>query len=262
MLAFGGMRQAATILTTDTGEEMGMPTADDTTNKGAMIGENQSVGTSTEPAIGQIKWGAYTFTSKPVLVPFALLQDTQFDLGSLLGDMLGERLGRITNDKYTTGTASKEPKGIVTAASKGADATTSGAIVYGDLVKLEHSIDPAYRAGAGYMLHDTTLQAIRLLLDSQNRPLWTSGTDTNSYDRLMFKPLFINQSMDAGTGSGNKCVLFGQLNRYYIRRAGGARLYRLQERYRDTDQDGFVMLMREDGNLLNAGTMPVKYLLT
>jgi hypothetical protein len=38
------------------------------------------------------------------------------------------------------------------------------------------------------------------------------------------------------------------------------RMYRLEERYRDTDQDGFVAFIREDGNLLTAGTAPVKYL--
>lgn len=261
LLAFGGMRQVATIIQTDSGEETGMPTADDTSNEGGIIGENQSIGAEATPTVGQMKLGAHTFTSKPVLVPYSLLQDSLFDVGGLLGDMLGERLGRGSNRKFTKGVGGTEPWGIVNKAVKGRDSAGSGAISYPDLVALEHSVDPAYREGAGYMMHDSTVLAVRLLVDSQNRPLWTSGVDTNSLDHVNSRPLTINQHMDAGTTSGNKSVLFGRLSNYYIRSAGVARLYRLQERYRDNDQDGFIMLRREDGNLLNSGTAPVKYLL-
>jgi hypothetical protein len=67
--------------------------------------------------------------------------------------------------------------------------------------------------------------------------------------------------MDSTVASGKKSLLFGQLSRYKIRSVGEMRMYRLEERYRDTDQDGFVAFIREDGNLLTAGTAPVKYLL-
>ena len=58
MLAFGGMLQVATIQRTATGELMTMPTADDTSNTGAMIGENTSVGSSVEPSFGGVQWTA------------------------------------------------------------------------------------------------------------------------------------------------------------------------------------------------------------
>ena len=38
------------------------------------------------------------------------------------------------------------------------------------------------------------------------------------------------------------------------------RLRRLEERYADVDQVGFVAFMRGDGVLLDAGTHPVKYI--
>ena len=260
MLAFGGMRQVATTIVTQGGEETGIPTADDVANEGHQVGENQSIGTDTSPKIGQRKWGAWTFTSDPVLVPFSLIQDTAFDLPSMLGDMLGERLGRGTNRKHTLGNGVNTVRGMMTAAVQGATTTNAAAIVYGDLVKLQHSVDPAYRNDAGYMCHDTTLLAVRLLTDTQNRPLWTSGADTNGMDRLNFIPLTINQHMASGITTGNNVLAYGQLSKFIIRRAGVARFYRLQERYRDLDQDGFVMLLREDGNILDTGTPPIKYL--
>jgi HK97 family phage major capsid protein len=55
-------------------------------------------------------------------------------------------------------------------------------------------------------------------------------------------------------------MLFGNLKKYKVRQVREIRMYRLQERYRDNDQDGFVAFGRQDGNLLDAGTAPVKKL--
>jgi HK97 family phage major capsid protein len=74
-------------------------------------------------------------------------------------------------------------------------------------------------------------------------------------------PVFVNNDMDSAVTTGKKAVLFGDLSKYKIRRAGGLRFYRMDERYRDTDQTGFVAFTRLDGGLLNAGTNPVKHLL-
>jgi HK97 family phage major capsid protein len=55
-------------------------------------------------------------------------------------------------------------------------------------------------------------------------------------------------------------MIFGQLNRYKIRDVANLRLVRMNERYADYDQVGFVAFSRHDGRLLDAGTHPVKYL--
>jgi hypothetical protein len=72
---------------------------------------------SVDPSFGKVLWSAYKFSSKPVLVPYELLQDSRFNLAGLIGSMLGERLGRITNTKFTTGTGAATAKGIVTCAT-------------------------------------------------------------------------------------------------------------------------------------------------
>lgn len=260
MLAFGGVRAAAEIMRTESGEETTWPTANDTGNMGRRIGPNAAVLTTAEPTFGQLKWNAYKYTSDAVLVPYELLEDSAFDLASILGQMLGERLGRITELENTTGTGNSQPRGIVTAAGTRAAAGAS-AITYPDFVNLEHSVDPAYRQNAAYMMHDAIVQATRLLVDGESRPLWQSNIREGTPDRINGRPFFINMAMDSTFGSGKKTVLFGQLNRYKIREVRGVRLYRLQERYRDNDQDGFVAFLRQDGNLVDAGTAPVKALL-
>jgi HK97 family phage major capsid protein len=264
MLAFGGMRQVAETMVTDRGGELRWPTADDTSNTGEQVGEAQAVlppgEDSVDPTFGAVVWNAYKFSSKPILVDYEILEDSVFNLPSLIGGFFGERLGRITNTKYTTGNGAGTAKGITVAASLGVTAASATAIDADEIFRLVHSVDPAYRIGAGFMLHDNVLLALRLLKDGEGQYLWQSGMRDGSPDRLVGYGLTINQDMASSVATGAKTLLFGQLSKYKIRRVRGMRMYRLQERYRDTDQDGFVAMIREDGNLLTAGTAPVKYL--
>lgn len=270
MLYFGGVRQVAETIRTATGEPMTWPTADDTSNTGEQLGENTSVGSSVDPSFGKVTWNAYKFSSKPVLVPFELLQDSAFDLASILGQMLGERLGRITNTKFTTGTAAATPNGIVTASTLGKTTSGATAITLDEIKDLISSVDVAYRtAGCQFMMHDQIWNYIGKLKDANNRYQIQDGnaavTGPAALPSLFGYPVIINNDM-TGTTSGaivtaTKTVLFGQLNKYKIRTVGSIRLYRLEERYRDTDQDGFIAFSREDGNLLTSSTAPVKHLL-
>ncbi len=271
MLWFGGVRQVAENIRTATGEPMAWPTADDTSNTGAQLSENTTIGSSVDPSFGKVIWNAYKFSSKPILVPFELLQDSAFDLSSLLGEMLGERLGRITNTKFTTGNAAGTPNGIVTASSLGKTTAGGTAITADEISDLMFSVDIAYRdqPGAGFMMSDGILSYIRKLKSANNEYIWTpnfvGGMAANFPDLLFGKPYTINNDMvGLATGapaSATKTMLFGALSKYKIRTVGSIRLYRLEERYRDTDQDGFIAFVREDGNLLNAGTAPVKHML-
>jgi len=76
----------------------------------------------------------------------------------------------------------------------------------------------------------------------------------------------INQHMDGindagdSTDTGEKVLIYGPLEKYKIRRVNGIRLKHLVERYADTDEEGFIAFARADGDLLDAGTHPVKYL--
>ncbi|MEM8865375.1 MAG: phage major capsid protein [Planctomycetota bacterium] len=269
MLAFGGVRQVAQQILTSSGEPMSWPTADDTGNSGRQLAEstpaddNAGGGSSGDggpnPTFGKVVWNAYKFTSDTIKVPHELLEDAAFDLPVVLGAMLGERLGRITNLLATTGSGSGTFEGIVTGATLGITAASATAITADEVIQLEHSVNSAYRNGAGYMLNDDTLLALRLLKDNEGRYLWQSGFNGGAPDTLNNRPYTINHDM-ASAATGTFPLLFGQMSKYKIRRINQLRLYRLQERYRENDQDGFVAFVREDGGLLSAGTPPVKKL--
>ena len=262
MLAYGGMMQVSEIIRTATGEPLRWPTANDTTNTGRQVGENASHDLGTDPTFGSVMWNAYTFTSDIVKVPNELMTDSVFNLAVILGRMLGERLGRIQNTKYTTGSGAGTAKGITVCAFAGVTAASATAIAFDELIDLEHSLDPSRRSmpGVGYMFHDNILKALRKLKDGEGRYLWQSGANSGAPDTLNTYPYTINQDMASSIAASAITVLFGELPAYKIRQVGQIVLRRLDERFADTNQTGFLAIVRGDGNLLDAGDHPVKKL--
>lgn len=270
MLAYGAVRQEAGQILTSSGEPFSWPTVDDTTNEGRIIGENTAADDNAgagstgdggpNPSFGKTTWGSYKWTSDAVLVPYELMEDAVVPLDSIIAALLGERLGRGTNRKFTTGTGAGEPQGIVTGATLGVTAASATAITADEVIDLEHSVDVAYRTGAGYMLHDLTLAHIRKLKATTNQYIWQSNFNSGVPDTLNNRPYSVNNHMsNVGASSASLyTMLFGQLSMYKVRRVNQIRIYRLDERYRQKDQTGFVAFVREDGGILNPGTAPIK----
>ncbi len=264
MLDFGGMRQASTVLPTDSGNDLPYPTVDDTSNTGELLAENTAAA-QKEVVFGQIIFKAYKYSSKEVLVPQELLEDSGVDVEALIGSLLGERIGRITNTHFTTGDNAGKPQGAVTASSAGKTAASATAITVGELLDLFHSVDPAYRVGpkVAWMFKDSTFAAIRKLTLADwagAQAVWQPGLAAGAPGTILGKPYFINQDMAAITNSA-KTVLFGDFSKYVIRDVAAFRLRRLVERYAEKDQVSFIAFSRHDGRVLDAGTDPIKHLI-
>jgi len=260
LLAYGGMRAVSSTIRTDSGNDLPWPTVNDTGNVGAILAENTQTG-SQDVAFGSTTLGAYKYTSKLVLVSEELMQDSAFNLTSELGSLLGERIARILNTHFTTGTGTGQPSGVVSGSISGKTADSATAITAGEIIDLFHSVDPMYRDSASsvWMCNDSSIAAIRKLVDSDGQFLWQAGMQAGIPDRLYGRAVVVNQDV-ADIGAGTFPIIFGDFSLYKIRDVAGVRLYRMNERYRDYDQTGFVIFSRHSGVLLNAGTNPVKYL--
>lgn len=268
LLAFGGALQVADVMTTQHGEPFLWPTADDTSNSGALLGENISYGAGVNPSLAQKRMDAYKFSSTPVLIPTEVLEDTQFDLPGLIGEMLGVRLGRGQAPYLATGTGASQPEGIVTGAAAGITAASATAFTLDELIRVQHTVDPAYRSmpGCGWMMHDLILSYVRRLKDGQGRFLWVAGEQYQSGvkegvpDKLLGWPIQVCQEMASTVATGNITVIGGLLSKFKVRKVRGVRIYRLQERYRDLDQDGFVAFERVDSKVVHGGNNPIRKL--
>lgn len=256
---YSGVMANAEIIETDSGADMPWPTVNDTTQVGAILAENATI-SAQDVTFASVTLKAYMYTSKLIAVSLQLMQDSFFNMENLIADIAGERLGRIFNTHFTTGTGSGQPNGIVTAAASGKVGTTgqTTSVIYDDLIDLIHSIDPAYRRGSKWMANDSSIKVVRKLKDSQNRPLWEPSVQAGQPDTLLGYPVVTNNDV-AAMAANAKSIIFGAMNKYKVRRVRGMTLMRLNERYADALQVGFFAFARVDGNLIDAGTNPVKY---
>jgi|SRR5688500_4797083 len=267
-LYYGPMLQLATTIRTETGANLPFPTFNGTATKGRILGINTQV-TQTDPAFGQMVLGAFKYSSDMVLVPEELLQDSGVPISDFLGRALGERIGRILNEHFTTGTGTTLPFGVVvqaTAVNLGAGTaagfgSTTDGTAYKNLLKLLHGVDIAYRTAGdkvGWMMNDAVLQEIAGFTDSTGRPLWVPSLVAGEPDRLLGYRIFINNDMTATAANLARRVLFGDFSKYYIREVRDVAVLSSRERFIDFHQTAFLAFGRYDGNLLNAGTGPVK----
>ena len=259
LLQFGGMRQVSTVLRTATGNELPWPTSDDTSNEGAVLLENNQA-TEQDVTFGQVIFHAYKYTSKLIRVSTELLTDSAFDIASQLGQMSGERLARITNRHYTDGDGAGKATGVAFAATLGVTAVGTTDFTADELYDLKHSVEPAYRLAPNWMFNDATLLKLKKLKDGEGRYLWQSSLAGGVPDTLDGDPIQVNQHMAAAT-SALRPIVYGDFSKYVIRDILGVRSLRLVERYAEFDQQGFVSFLRTDGNIIDAGTNPLKYML-
>lgn len=261
LLFYGGMREAGEVIRTESGNDLAMPTSNDTTNTGELLAENTAA-SEQDVTIGARILKAYMYSSKIVRASYQFLQDPAIDVEGWLADLLAIRIGRITNTHFTTGTGANQPSGIAGDSTQGVAAATgqTTSVTWDDLITLEHTVDPAYRAtGCRYMFRDATLRELRKLKDGEGRYLWQPGLPASSVPNTINSyPYTINPDVAAMAASANS-IFFGQLKKYKIRDVRGWMLLRLEERYAEYLQVGFLGFSRHDGVLLDAGTNPVKH---
>lgn len=265
MLAWGPMYDpgVTTEIVTTGGGQLEMPTVNDTA---VTAGAHTEGATLTDDGgkdvtFGQKVLNAYAFDTEWVRVSKELSDDSIFAMETLLGSLLGERLGRIANLQLTTGSGSSAPNGIVTASALGKTAAGTAAITFDEILDLEHSVDPAYRNGpmVRYMLNDSTLLAVRKLKDGDGNYLWQMGNvQAGIPSTINGRPYSINQAM-ASLGAAEKVMLFGDFSKYYVRKVGTPLIGAIQ------DKDfwpgfGVAGYIRFDGEL--ADTAAVKHLIT
>lgn len=258
--AYGGMRAVSRIFPTPDGRSIPWPTVDDTANTGTIIAENVTT-TEQDVAFGQVTLKAFKYSSKYVPVSVELLQDSFFDIDTLLAELLAIRIGRITNTHFTVGDNSgNNPVGVTTGALVGTVGAIgeSTSLITDDLYNLEHSLDPAYRPGSVWMFADSTLKAIKKLKDSTGRMLWQPALSSflaeKVPDTIDGYPYQINQDMPAMAASALS-IAFGDFKKYIIRDCRDVTVVRLTELFALLGQVAFLAFSRHDGRILNANAI-------
>ena len=109
-----------------------------------------------------------------------------------------------------------------------------------------------------WLTTDKAIGGFRLLLDSQNRPIWEPSVVLGSPDLLLGKPLVADPYVPAVVTS-NKCVVFGDFAQFVVRLVGPVRFERSDDFAFQTDLVSFRAIIRGDGTLVDRTGSCMKY---
>lgn len=213
-------------------------------DEGASYGESDDV-------FGQEQIDAHKIGTI-VKVSEELLNDSAFDLEAYFRSEFARRIGNKEEEAFLVGDGSKKPTGILNAtggAEVGVTAAGATAITADEIIDLYYSLKSPYRKNAIWVLNDSTVRAIRKLKDNNGQYLWQPALRDGEFDTLMGKKI-VTSAYAPEMEAGAKTVLFGDLSYYWIGDRQGITFKRLNERYADLGQVGFLASKRVDGKLI------------
>lgn len=274
--AYGGVVPYFRLHETDTGALTPWPTIDATTVVGSLIAENSQI-SDVDFVFGQGQMNAYLYSSGVHKISRQMAHDSAFDVQEFIQGRVAEALGRAEAAAAISGTGSSQPLGVITALNAATGMTSGGVYALGagnkvtviangtsfttpttqatelvagalnptSVIGVIKSVDPAYRANARWFMSDAQFQAHKLVSDGFGRPYWPTLRDAEP--TLEGYPVTVDPNIPnlaASTASG---IIFGDLGTaMVVRRVRHGGLLRLEERYADFLQVGYIGFERFD----------------
>ena len=163
-----------------------------------------------------------------------LLEDSAFDIESLINADLGEAFAAAESASFLTGNGVKKPVGMLQAGDLVTVASGDANLVTGDgLISLVYRLKPSYRRNASWLMNNTTAAAIRKLKSAADGTyLW------QDQGRLIAgqPPMLLGYPVEIDDGMPNIAanalpILFGDFSRafYIVGKANGLSV--LRDRY-------------------------------
>ena len=242
------IRKHAHVFTTSSGSHK-IPVVS-TRGTAAWVDEEGQIPESDD-AFGQQLIGAHKISTL-IKVSEELLNDSAFDLENYFATEFARRIGNAEEAAFLTGNGSGKPTGILAdigGAEIGVTAASETAITADEIIDLFYSLKSPYRKKAIWVLNDRTIKAIRKLKDSNGQYLWQPALHEGEYDTILGKRIYTSPFAPE-IGAGAKTIAFGDFSYYWIGDRQGIAFKRLNERYAETGQVGFLASKRVDAKLV------------
>ena len=242
------IRKHAHVFTTSSGAHK-IPVVS-TRGTAAWVDEEGQIPESDD-AFGQQLIGAHKISTL-IKVSEELLNDSAFDLETYFATEFARRIGNAEEAAFISGNGTGKPTGIladVGGAEIGVTAASETAITADEIIDLFYSLKSPYRKKAIWVLNDRTIKAIRKLKDSNGQYLWQPALHEGEFDTILGKRIYTSPFAPE-LGAGAKSIAFGDFSYYWIGDRQGVAFKRLNERYAETGQVGFLASKRVDGKLI------------
>jgi HK97 family phage major capsid protein len=151
-----------------------------------------------------------------------LVDDSAIDIENWLAEKTSEVFYRLENKAFIDGDGVGQPRGILTYSAgtnwgeiEQVDSGSGTAVTADGLIELYYALKDEYARNASFLMHRSTVQAVRLLKDATNEQyLWQPGLSAGAPDTLLGAPVM--QAADMPTVTGDAlAVAVGDFARAY-----------------------------------------------
>lgn len=222
--------------------------------------------TEADATISAITLTAYGYKAIS-LWSWELDQDNVIGLEEAIGDSLARQLSITSIGAHlTTGTGTVQPWGIVSRAGNGGTAggTSTGSATDtffspSDLIDLKFTLAKPYRDRGSWVVSTTAFAKMRKFKDSNKQFIFQASLVAGEPDVFDGRPIYENPAM-AAVASATKSVVFGDMNRYVVKRVTPVRLQPSDDYKFSTDQRALKLVERIDADLVD--TAAANYLVS
>lgn len=142
------------------------------------------------------------------------------NLTSLLPPLIADAKDRFEASKFTKGSGTNEPKGVVTSvnaeSSRWSAHATNSTMTATDVVNAQNTLDPRFQMGASWIGSLTYLNRARLL-GSSSYSTWTTKLDEGLSTNLLGKPAYEVSDMSTACSTvTNTAFIYGDFSFYNI----------------------------------------------
>lgn len=194
------------------------------------------------------------------------LEDSLADVWAELRDMFAQAVGEAEDNAFAVGPGNAMPKGFLSdsrvqnnyiptgVAGAINDATNNGVDA---LITMLQSLKKTYRRNATWALNSTTEGLVRQLKDDNGQYLWQPPVQPGNPSLLLGRPLVNPEDMPDVAANSFSIALGDFRKGYKVRDRSGLTVQRLNEKYADYNQTGFIIKKRLGGQV----TLPEAFVL-
>lgn len=184
-------------------------------------GEEATRSATTNAQLGLLNIPAYEMYAKPQATQ-KLLDDAGINVEAWIAQKIAERFARLEATAFVSGNGVEQPTGILSYANGTSGKTveqvnsgTSGSVTADGLISLFYKLKSDYVRNASFLMHRTTVGAVRTLKDTTNQYIWQPGLAAGQPDMLLGAPVFM--ASDMPTAAANSLsVALGDFKRAYV----------------------------------------------
>ncbi|MBX9725761.1 MAG: phage major capsid protein, partial [Rickettsiales bacterium] len=197
---------------------------EDVTDMDAAWGDETTVRSAetTSSTLGRNTIDTFELYAQPQATQ-KLVDDSSINIEEWVARKVADKMARLEAAAFVGGNGTTQPKGILTYTAgttfgqiQQINSGTSAVVTADSLVQLYFSLKDEYARNATFLMHRTTVQAVRLLKEATtNQYLWQPGLTAGTPNTLLGVPVALAADMPVAAAS-SLSVAVGDFKRGYL----------------------------------------------